>query len=147
MAEEKIKENERKELIRSALKARERAYAPYSAFSVGAAILTASGEIFSGCNVENASYGACICAERTAAVKAVSSGQKDFRAIAVAGGPAGKPAKYTYPCGICRQFLREFSGDELLILIVKDEASVRCTSLAALLPESFGPDDLEDPAD
>lgn len=93
------------ELVRRALDMRERAYAPYSGFRVGAALLCADGTVFCGCNVENASYGAAICAERTAAVSAIAAGQNTFTRIAV----ASSGERYCVPCGICRQFLNELA--------------------------------------
>ncbi|WVW82261.1 cytidine deaminase [Kwoniella bestiolae CBS 10118] len=144
-------------LIRASLTYRDRAYAPYSKFRVGAALLTADGQIFGGCNVENASYGAGICAERTAVVKAVSEGQNKFIAVAVS---SDVPSPTTSPCGICRQFLREFLSPEVPIYFVSsqypseqpswlnsldgDEAKnfVVKMSMEELLPNSFGPDNL-----
>ncbi|MBZ0309007.1 MAG: cytidine deaminase, partial [Anaerolineae bacterium] len=96
-------EEQKMALIADAIRASEQAYSPYSHYRVGAALLTTTGKIFLGCNVENASYGAAICAERTAVVKAVSEGERDFTAIAVATQNGGSP------CGICRQFMFEFS--------------------------------------
>lgn len=110
------------------------AYAPYSGFKVGAALLDADGKIFTGCNVENASYGACCCAERTAAVKAVSEGSRSFKAIAVVSGKGGE----TFPCGICRQFLSEFSKENDITVILEDKNGVPVTySLSELLPHRF----------
>ena len=120
-----------KVLFRKALKTAERAYAPYSDFAIGAAILTDHGKIFTGVNVENASYGAGICAERTACVKAVSEGERDYKAIAVAS-PQGKAS----PCGICRQFLYEFSPDMDVITGI-DADHLECVKLESLLPEGF----------
>lgn len=97
-------EFDRADLVRTALEARGRAYTPYSHYTVGAALLTAEGDIYQGGNIENASYGATNCAERTAIFKAVSEGRRRFRAIAIAGGMEGQePVDYAYPCGICRQ--------------------------------------------
>lgn len=141
----KLSEEKRQELIAEALQMREKAYAPYSGFKVGAAILGQSGRIYGGCNVENASYGGAICAERTAAVKAVSEGEKRFGAIAVTGRRDETPpeeAGYTYPCGICRQFLREFCSDDVPVFIIRSADDYRETSCGALLPDSFGPEDL-----
>ncbi|MBI1979488.1 MAG: cytidine deaminase, partial [Elusimicrobia bacterium] len=98
-------------LIASAKKARDRAYAPYSKFKVGAALLTASGKVFTGCNVENASYGLSICAERVAVSKAISEGEKDFRALAI----AGEKGREIVPCGACLQFLIEFSSSLVIL--------------------------------
>jgi len=124
-------------LIRAALEARERAYAPYSHFAVGAALLAADGRIFTGCNVENASYGLTMCAERVALFKAVSEGAREFTAIAIACG-AGPCA----PCGACRQVLREFSPDLLVIMADAAGKEVRKERLSSLLPSSFGPEHL-----
>lgn len=120
-----------KELYRIADKAKENAYVPFSHFQVGAALLTKEGNIYTGVNVENSSYGATICAERTAFVKAISEGERTFSAIAVAssGGEA-------LPCGICRQFMYEFCP-QLDVITGKDENSLRTQSLSALLPEGF----------
>lgn len=125
-------------LITAALEARERAYAPYSHFKVGAALLTAEGRIFTGCNIENASYGVTNCAERTALFKAVSEGYTHFSAIAVAGGPAGaEKLPFAWPCGICRQALAEFCGPDFRILTAGDGQKVRECTLAELLPHQF----------
>ena len=122
------------ELVRKALQARESAYAPYSHYKVGAALLGKSGRIYTGCNVENASYGATICAERVAAVKAVSEGELEFEALAVAvdGDEPGSP------CGICRQFLAEFGTGLRLVLVNLKGARVD-TTLEEYLPEAFTP--------
>ena len=101
------------ELVNIALEAMEKAYAPYSKFKVGAAILTTDGKIYSGCNVENASYGATICAERCAALKAVSEGHTSFASIAI----VSSSGDFTYPCGICRQFLSEFFTEDGTIVL------------------------------
>ena len=136
------------DLVKKAFEARTGSYSPYSRFQVGAALLTSDGEIFLGANIENASYGATICAERTAAVKAASSGKREFIAIAVVGSQEGSTndeMAYAYPCGICRQFLREFlppSGD-IVILVAKTPDQFLETTLNALLPHSFGPSDLD----
>ena len=141
-----------KELVSAAIRARKNAYAPYSRFRVGAALLTAAGEVFTGCNIENASYPAGICAERTALVKAVSEGKRDFLAIAVAGSPeefdqdgnlSDKLTGPAYPCGICRRMLREFADSESFLVYVADaEGVIHRHTLGELLPESFGPENL-----
>jgi len=123
------------ELIRLAQAARKNAYAPYSTYQVGAALLTASGQVFTGCNVENAAYPMCLCAERTAVTKAVSEGQREFVAIAIATRNGGSP------CGACRQVMREFAP-HLRVLLTDDAGNVREFTLDQLLPESFGPESL-----
>jgi len=126
-------------LIQEALKARETAYAPYSHYTVGAALLAAGGLIYTGCNIENASYGASNCAERTAIFKAVSEGRKHFLAIAVAGGMEGaEPVEYAYPCGICRQVMQEFAGKNFLVIVAKSTEDFRKLRLEDLLPHGFG---------
>ncbi|MBR4207665.1 MAG: cytidine deaminase [Lachnospiraceae bacterium] len=130
----------RDELIKKALDMRVFSYAPYSDYQVGAALLTAGGRIYTGCNVENASYGAANCAERTAVFKAVSEGMLRFKAIAIAGG-SGSKMGMAYPCGICRQVLREFSDpSELKIYVASSLSEYMEYTLEELLPESFGPD-------
>lgn len=122
------------ELIQAAVQAREMAYAPYSQYKVGAALLGKSGRIYTGCNVENASYGASICAERTAALKAVSEGEREFESLAVAvDGEAPST-----PCGICRQFLAEF-GTELRLILVNIKGKRVDAILEDYLPEAFTP--------
>lgn len=131
-------------LCAAALEARRGAYCPYSGFAVGAALLTADGAVFTGVNIENASFTPTNCAERTAFFAAIAAGHRAFRAIAVAGGRAGEePAGFCAPCGVCRQVMREFCADDFEILLAKPGGVKRCT-LGALLPESFSPADLED---
>ncbi len=120
-----------KELYRIANDVKENAYAPYSGFRVGAALLTRSGKVYTGVNVENASYGATLCAERGAVAKAVSEGEREFRALAVASS-AGE----AMPCGICRQVLMEFEP-ELRVITGKDEEHLESHSLQELLPGAF----------
>lgn len=134
----------REKLIQAALKARKYAYVPYSHYQVGAALLTEEGEILQGCNVENASYGATCCAERTAVFKAISEGKRHFKAIAIAGGIEGKePEDYAYPCGICRQVLNEFAGrDGLTVIVAKSLGEYKEYLLDELLPHSFGGDSI-----
>ncbi|WP_226381359.1 cytidine deaminase [Falsiroseomonas ponticola] len=127
-------------LMAAAEAARGAAHAPYSRFAVGAALLAADGTVVPGCNVENASFGATICAERTAVVSAVSGGRRRFVAIAVAG-PAGIALG---PCGLCRQVLSEFSPDGSLRVVTRDAAgALRATTIGALLPAAFGATDLD----
>lgn len=122
-------------LVKLALEARERAYAPYSGYRVGAALAGRSGRVYTGCNVENAVYPLSTCAERVAIVKAVSEGECSFLAIAVATENGGAP------CGACRQIMREF-GAELTVLIADARGNYRQTSLSELLPDSFTANDL-----
>jgi cytidine deaminase len=130
-----LSDDERAHLVRQALEARERAYAPYSGYRVGAALLGKSGRVYTGCNVENAVYPLSTCAERVAVAEAVSEGEREFAALAVATANGGSP------CGACRQILREFAAD-LLILIADASGAYRETTLAALLPDSFSAADL-----
>ncbi len=136
-----ISETEETELVRQALEARRLAYAPYSGYTVGAALLTTDGHKYLGGNIENASYGATNCAERTAFFKAVSEGEREFAAIAIAGGKALEtPVDYAYPCGICRQVMQEFCKDDFVIYVVKSEQEYRRYTLKELLPFGFGGD-------
>ena len=112
-------------------------YAPYSNFCVGAALLSADGKIFTGCNVENAAYGPSNCAERTAVFKAISEGVKDFVAIAIVGGKNGLIEDFCSPCGVCRQVLAEFCSKDFLILLKDKKNQVKEFTLEQLLPESF----------
>lgn len=128
------------QLFKAALGARELAYAPYSNFAVGAALLSEDGSIYLGANIENSSYGATCCAERVALFKAVSEGKLRFSAIAIVGGGVGGELVNCYPCGICRQALAEFC-DGGLIIYTGDENGIRETTLGALLPCAF---ELED---
>ena len=125
------------ELIQRAREAMGRAYAPYSGFQVGAALLGRSGRVYTGCNVENAAYGPSNCAERTAVFKAVSEGERQFAAIAIVGGPGGAIQDFCPPCGVCRQVLREFCADDFSIHLANGAGEIRTFTLAQLLPESF----------
>ena len=127
-----------KNLLHAAMRARKNTYAPYSKFKVGAAIETIDGRIFTGCNIENASYGLAICAERVAVFKAVSEGVKKFKRIAIVTG-AKKP---TPPCGMCRQVLFEFNPN-LEIIIANTNGKVIKTKLSKLFPHAFGPKNLK----
>ncbi len=135
-----------KELLTAALGAAKRAYAPYSHFCVGAALLTKSGAVYTGCNIENASYPATLCAERTAMSAAVAAGERDFEAIAIVGGreediAEGRANEECPPCGICRQFMAEFCGPGFKIIIgTPTRFSVK--TLSELLPHSFGRDSM-----
>lgn len=128
-----------REMIQAAVEAQKKAYAPYSKFYVGAAVLCADGEIFTGCNIENASYPAGNCAERTALFKAVSEGKTAFSAICIVGGPEGKNEEFCPPCGICRQVMTEFCDPEnFLVILAKGTEEYRCYTLKELFPLSFG---------
>lgn len=131
------------ELIKSALLARKKSYSPYSSFQVGAAVLTVDNRIYTGCNIENAAYSPGICAERNAIYKAVSEGVRKFLAIAVVGGAKDEPDTYAFPCGVCRQVMREFTKpEEFVIIVAKSTEDYRIYTLEELLPDSFGPDHL-----
>ena len=124
-------------LIALAVQAMGKAYAPYSGFRVGAALLCSDGTVFTGCNIENAAYSPTNCAERTAVFKAVSEGHKDFAAIAICGGKGGKITNLCTPCGVCRQVLREFCKDDFPVHMVGANGEIKTRTLAQLLPESF----------
>jgi cytidine deaminase len=132
-----ITEQQRAELVSAALAVRQHAYAPYSHYLVGAAVLGEQGKTFAGANVENAAYPTSICAERAAVFSAVAAGELRFEAIAVASSNGGSP------CGACRQVLAEFSPDMLVILINDEGQAVFEAPLRELLPHSFGPEDLD----
>ena len=121
------------ELINYAKKAMNNAYAPYSNFCVGAALLTDDGTVYTGCNIENSSFGATICAERTAAVKAVSEGHRRFKKIAIVSKAGG----YNYPCGICRQFLSEFSDENMEFIFEGKDGTILTKSIKDILPYAF----------
>jgi len=125
------------ELIEIAIKAKANAYVPYSNFKVGAALLSKSGKVYSGCNVECSSYGLTICAERTALVKAISEGEREFEAIAVVGGK-GDELTYTTPCGACRQFLSDFGNFKVILgYNENEEIKSKVFTVKELLPENF----------
>ena len=133
-------EKRKSELMQAAIEARRFAYAPYSHFQVGAALLTASGKVYRGCNIESAAFTPSNCAERTAIFKAVSEGERDFAAVAIAAGPAGGPLVLTSPCGVCRQVMMEFvddAGFEIILGTAPDRTKVY--TLRELLPLGFGP--------
>jgi len=127
-----------KELVIKALEAREKSYSPYSKFKVGAAVLTENDLIYTGCNIENASYGATNCAERTAIFKAVSDGHTTIKAIAI----VGDTSTHTYPCGICRQVIAEFSTDATEVILVKNENDYIVKTMEEILPGAFTKADL-----
>lgn len=132
-----------KELISKAFEARKFSYCPYSHFAVGAALLAENDKVYTGCNIENASYTPGSCAERTAINKAVSEGIKDFIAIAIVGGyENSSDFDICPPCGVCRQVMSEFCADDFKIILAKSEDDYKVYTLNELLPVSFGPNDL-----
>lgn len=131
------------ELIDKALEMTHRSYAPYSHFTVGAALLTKKGRVYGGCNIENAAYSPGNCAERTAIFKAVSEGERDMRAIAIVGGRETVVTDYCPPCGVCRQVMREFCNPkEFVIILAKSRTEYKLLTLEEMLPDSFGPENL-----
>jgi len=130
-----------RKLMESAVEARKNAYAPYSGYRVGAALLTEDGRVFTGCNVENAAYSPTLCAERVAVGKAVSEGAARFAAIAVVGGAGDDPSDTCTPCGVCRQVLAEFAAPTLAVVVGSPDRYTVHT-LADLLPHSFGAGEL-----
>ena len=125
------------ELIEKAKKAAENSYSPYSGYTVGAALLSKDGKVFTGCNIENAAYSPTNCAERTAVFKAVSEGIREFEKIAVVGGYRLDFKDYFAPCGVCRQVLREFCDEDFIILLGKNANEYKRLTLKELLPCSF----------
>lgn len=137
-------QEEKRCLVQAARDARSRSYAPYSHFAVGAAVQGASGKVYTGCNVECASFSATCCAERVAVYHAVMAGEKRLSAIAVAGGKQNEPVSgRTAPCGICRQVLSEFAQTDMPVLMAVSEDAHEEVTLESLLPMSFGPQDLQ----
>jgi cytidine deaminase len=126
-------------LIDAAREARKMSYSPYSRFAVGAALLCGSGKVYTGCNIENGAYSPTCCAERVAFFKAISEGERDFKAIAIVGGEAGGEEKFCPPCGVCRQALSEFSEQDFRI-IMTDGKSAKVMTLGELLPLGFTSD-------
>ena len=125
-----------RELVLKAIDAMKNSYSPYSNFKVGASLLTESGKVYTGCNIENVAFGPTVCAERVAFFKAISEGEKNFSKIAVVGGKDGIISSSTPPCGVCRQVMREFCSDDFEILIVRENANYD----KVLLPHSFKPE-------
>ena len=131
------------ELMTLARQARQQSYCPYSGFAVGAALLSADGRVWTGCNIENAAFGPTNCAERTAFFKAVSEGVRQFDRIAISGGPANcDPNPGTAPCGVCRQVMAEFCSANFVILLEDGQGGVATHTLGQLFPLGFGPDSL-----
>ena len=127
------------ELAKSAM---EKSYSPYSGYRVGAALLCADGEVYCGCNIENASFSPTVCAERCAIFKAVSEGRREFLAIAIVGGRAGEAPGRAAPCGVCRQVMAEFCGGDFKIYLLNIAGGIEEYTLDALLPERFGAGDM-----
>ena len=132
---------ENRVLMKKAIEARELAYAPYSRFKVGAALLCCDGSVYTGCNIENSSFSPTVCAERVAVFKAISEGRRDFTAIAVVGGPGGKTLDRCAPCGVCRQVLSEFCGENFVVLLGNSE-KFKEHKLGKLLPFAFSESDV-----
>lgn len=122
-----------KQLVRLAAKGRKNAMAPFSGFAVGAALLTSDGKVYLGCNIENSAYSPTLCAERTAFASAIAAGERCFEAIAV----IGSDDEYCYPCGVCRQVMAEYCGDEFKIVVAKGMREFRVCTLGELLPHAF----------
>lgn len=131
------------ELAALATRAMDNAYVPYSNYRVGAALLTKSGKIYTGCNIENAAYSPTVCAERIAIFKAVSEGEREFIKIAVAGGKNGEISGEFPPCGVCRQVMAEFCGGDFEILVVNGENSFTVYKLSDIFPYSFNPEHIK----
>lgn len=128
------------EMIDLAIEQLSYSYAPYSHFKVGAALLTKNGKLYTGCNIENAAYAPTNCAERTAFFKAVSEGEREFRAICIVGGKNGIPTEYAAPCGVCRQVMMEFCNPETFqIILATGREQYEIFTLKELLPLGFGP--------
>ena len=131
-----------RDLLEIAAGMMKQSYAPYSHFHVGAALLTKSGKVYTGCNIENAAYPATVCAERTAIFKAVSEGETQFESIAIVGGINGEVKDYCAPCGVCRQVMREFCESEFRIILTDSTGLIKECTLDELLPLSFGPENI-----
>ena len=130
-------------LCAAAIEAMSKAYAPYSGYKVGAALLTTDGKVYTGCNIENASYTPTVCAERTAMFKAVSEGDRNFAMIAICGGKDGVITGAFPPCGVCRQVMAEFCGKDMPVLMVSGESTYTECTLGELLPYAFGTEYIE----
>lgn len=132
------------ELISLALEARKKSYSPYSGFRVGAALICKNGKVFCGCNIENSAFSPTCCAERTAFFKAISEGETDFEKIAIVGGKGdSEPEDFCAPCGVCRQVMNEFCGDDFFVILAKSESEYKEYSLGEILPFSFGKSDVK----
>ncbi len=133
---------DKRELIRAAIDNLPNSYAPYSHFHVSAALLCGDGTVYTGVNIENASYTPTICAERSAFIRAVNDGKRDFEAIAICGGKDGVITDFCPPCGVCRQVMSEFCGPQFRVIVAKSEEEYIDLPLKEVLPLSFGPGDL-----
>ncbi len=133
-----------KELVKMAFDAMQKAYAPYSNYKVGAALLTESNEVYLGCNIENAAYGPTNCAERTAFFKAISEGEKSFSKIAIVGGKNGVVTDMFMPCGVCRQVMAEFCSSDFEIIVAKSQDDFKVFTLKELLPFGFSKNNVKD---
>ncbi|MCL2559122.1 MAG: cytidine deaminase [Turicibacter sp.] len=131
------------DLVKLAFDAKEKSYSPYSQFQVGAALLAKNGDVYTGCNIESASYSPTNCAERTAFFKAVSEGVTDFAVIAVVGGQKGAEVGLCYPCGVCRQVMAEFCDSDFKIIMADAKGEKHVCTLDDILPYRFGPSDLQ----
>jgi len=135
---------DRRKLIQEAIKILPKAYAPYSHHHVAAALLCKDGTIYTGFNMENAAYSPTICAERSAFVRAVNDGQREFEAIVICGGMHGQAREFCAPCGVCRQVMREFCDPKTFcVILAKDDGEYQEMTLEALLPMGFGPENLK----
>ena len=136
---------EDRELIQKAKEARKMSYSPYSGFKVGAALLTENDRIYQGCNIENAAYTPTNCAERTAFFKAISQGERNFKAIAIVGGYEGGRMDFCAPCGVCRQVMMEFCNPKRFrIILADDKGNTKSFTLGEMLPMGFGPNNLQE---
>lgn len=132
-----------KKLIEMAFNAREKSYCPYSNYAVGASLLTDDGKLYKGTNIENASFGATICAERAACVNAIGNGAMKIKIIAIVGGKVNEDTEYAYPCGICRQFLNEFCDEDTMVIVAKSIKLYKVFKFNELLPKAFGPNNVK----
>ncbi|HCI74408.1 MAG TPA: cytidine deaminase [Lachnospiraceae bacterium] len=142
MEQKELSQEMIQKLCGMAVEMRNRSYVPYSRFHVGAALLTEDGRIFTGCNIENAGFSPCICAERTAFAKAVSEGARTFAAIAISGGPEDGELPYCPPCGVCRQVMAEFCAGSFPIYLAKSETDYKAYTLDEIMPFRFTPENL-----
>ena len=142
VASDALTKDQIRELAVKSLAGIKNSYAPYSHFHVSAVLLCGNGAVYTGNNIENAAYTPSVCAERCAFFKAVSEGERQFRAIAVVGGKDAAPEGFFPPCGVCRQVMREFCAGDFLIHLQGPDGAVKTMTLAELLPQSFGPENV-----